>query len=293
MQRLLRRDDAHRRRIVCLSAVLPPGEALDDFTEWLTGDATAGRIESAWRPTELRFGEVQWFAGTAPGHGRLVIDVPGQDTFVPHFVEGRVPPKGKRKKPFPTDQRELCLATAWRFLEEGRTALIFCPQRRSVGPYATSIVDLHRRGALSSVFRGDPRDLDAARAIGREWFGPDSDVVACLELGVAIHHGSLPAPFRRELDRLIAAGVLPLVIASPTLAQGLNLAASVLVFHGLRRGRELLDAAEFRNIVGRAGRAYVDTEGLVLLPTYESGGDRRKVPSRTWWRFGVGVVSGH
>ena len=37
---------------------------------------------------------------------------------------------------FPSDQRELCLATAWRLIEEGQTVLIFCPERRSVDPYA-------------------------------------------------------------------------------------------------------------------------------------------------------------
>ncbi|MEQ5872659.1 DEAD/DEAH box helicase [Sagittula sp. NFXS13] len=281
VQRLLRRKDADQRRIVCLSAVLPSGDALDDFTEWLTGDPKGGRIESDWRPTELRFGEVRWFGKNVPGHARLDIDLRGQDTFVPRFIKGMVPPVGNRKKPFPADQRELCLATAWQFLNEGRTALVFCPQRRSVGPFATSIVDLHKRGALASVFRGDASDLDAACAIGLEWFGPDSDVIACLKLGVAIHHGSLPTPFRRELDRLIASGVLPLVISSPTLSQGLNLSASVLIFHGLKGGKDFLTPAEFRNVVGRAGRAYVDTEGLVLMPTFE-GGEKRQKTRRAW-----------
>lgn len=51
-----------------------------------------------------------------------------------------------------------------------------------------------------------------------------------------------------------------------TLAQGLNLSATTLIFHSLKRGNEPIDIAEFRNVVGRAGRAYVDVEGLVLMP---------------------------
>lgn len=282
VQRLLRRKDADQRRIVCLSAVLPPGDALDDFTEWLTGDPKEGRIESDWRPTELRFGEVRWYDAELPGYARLDIEIPGQKTFVQKFIEGSIPPVGKRTTIFPRDQRELCLATAKKFLDEEKTVLIFCPQRRSVGPYATRIIDLHKRGAFNSVFRGKKSDIDAACAIGLEWFGPDSDIIACLKLGVAIHHGSLPSPFRRELDRLIAMGILPLVISSPTLAQGLNLAASVLVFHDLKKSKDVLTAAEFRNVVGRAGRAYVDTEGLVLLPTFKGGSDRSK--KRTAWK---------
>ena len=54
---------------------------------------------------------------------------------------GFVPPVGKRTTSFPKDQRELCLATAWRLVEDGQTVLIFCPLRASVEPFATAIVD--------------------------------------------------------------------------------------------------------------------------------------------------------
>ena len=35
VQRLLRRSDAADRRIVCLSAILPSGDKLDDLTSWI------------------------------------------------------------------------------------------------------------------------------------------------------------------------------------------------------------------------------------------------------------------
>ena len=38
VQRLLRRGDAGQRRIVCLSAVLPEGEHLEDLTAWIRSD---------------------------------------------------------------------------------------------------------------------------------------------------------------------------------------------------------------------------------------------------------------
>ena len=278
IQRLLRREDAASRRIVCLSAVLPSGSALEDFTGWLTNDDPDGLVEKDWRPTQLRFGEV---LRRADGSARMEIALEGQNTFVNGFITPSVPPKGRRKKAFPADQRELCLATAWQFLEEGKSVLIFCPQRRSVEPFAKAIVDLHEREALTSVFRGDPQVLAAAIAIGREWFGDESPVVECLRLGVAIHHGSLPTPFRREVDRLIASGHLRLVIASPTLAQGLNLSAAVLIFHGTRMGKRSLNSSEFHNVVGRAGRAYVDSEGLVLLPIFDL--NQKQTKARQEW----------
>lgn len=41
------------------------------------------------------------------------------------------------------------------------------------------------------------------------------------------------------------------------------------------RAAEPIDIAEFRNVVGRAGRAYVDVEGLVLMPMFDRVSKRR------------------
>lgn len=272
IQRLLTRHDAASRRIVCLSAILPEGDQLDDFAAWLTGDKPDGLIQEKWRPTRLRFGEVTWNGE----HASLTVSVGDEKPFVPKFFSGFVPPVGRRKTSFPNDQRELCLATAWRLVEDGQTVLIFCPLRASVEPFATAIVDLCERGALSSVFDQDKAILESALAIGAEWFGKDHVLLKCLQLGVAVHHGALPSPYRKEVERLLRDGVLKITISSPTLAQGLNLSATSLVFHGLSRNRETIDISEFRNVVGRAGRAYVDIEGLVLYPMFDDQGNRRR-----------------
>ena len=157
IQRLLRRPDAHERRIVCLSAILPDGVQLDDFAGWLRRDHPDGVIKHDWRPTRLRFGEVVWSSPTA----RLNLRVGDERPWVQRFLTGAappnwIPPKRRRTRLFPDDQRELCLATAWRLVEDGQTVLIFCPERRSVEPFADVIVDLHERGALRSLLEGDP-----------------------------------------------------------------------------------------------------------------------------------------
>ncbi|TPI22525.1 DEAD/DEAH box helicase [Mesorhizobium sp. B4-1-1] len=282
IQRLLRRSDAGSRRIVCLSAVLPDGDQLDDFCNWLTGDAKDGLIRKNWRPTRLRYGEVTW-RGT---HARLDARIGDEAPWVENYIRGFVP-KGRRTQ-FPRDQRELCLATAWRSVEEGQSALIFCPLRRSVQPFAEAVVSLHRQGALRSLFKGDKAVLADALAIGAEWLGPNHDLLKCLELGVAVHHGALPTPYRKEVERLLREGILPVTISSPTLAQGLNLSASAVIFHGLKRNRKELASSEFRNIVGRAGRAYVDVEGLVLFPMYDN-----QMTGKAEWNALIANQAGH
>ncbi len=277
IQRLLRRADAHDRRIVCLSAILPDGDQLDDFAGWLRRDHPGGLIKHDWRPTRLRFGEVVWSSPSA----RLNLRVGDERPWVQRLLAGAappnwVPPKRRRTKLFPCDQRELCLATAWRLVEDGQTVLIFCPERRSVEPFADVIVDLHERGALNSLLEADPIVLNTAIALGEEWLGPDSAILKCLRLGVALHHGALPTAYRKEIERLLRDNVLKVTISSPTLSQGLNLSATAVVMHSLHRFGERIDISEFKNVIGRAGRAYVDVEGIVLFPMLDDIAKKRR-----------------
>jgi len=270
IQRLLRRADAHERRIVCLSAILPDGDQLDDFAGWLRRDHPGGLIKHDWRPTRLRFGEVVWESPTA----RLNLRIGEERPWVKHFLTGAepttwVPPKRRRTKLFPNDQRELCLATAWRLVEDGKTVLIFCPERRSVEPFADVIVDLHERGALRALLEVDSSVLATAIALGEEWLGKDSAILKCLRLGVALHHGALPTAYRKEVEGLLRDNVLKVTISSPTLAQGLNLSATAVVMYSLHRAGEQIEISEFKNVIGRAGRAYVDVEGIVLFPMFD------------------------
>ncbi len=284
IQRLLKRVDADQRRIVCLSAILPDGDQFDDFVSWIRRDKEGGAVTADWRPTRIRFGEVLWRGD----HARLDLRVGDETPFVPNFFGQRAPTAGQRKALFPRDQRELVLATAWRLVEEGQSVLIYCPIRSSVEPFAKAIVDLASRGFLDSVLEVDHDTLASALAIGREWLGDNHPILACLQLGVAVHHGALPTPFRKEMERLLRDGVLKITVSSPTLAQGLNLTATAVVMHSLHRNREIIPASEFKNVIGRAGRAFIDVEGLALFPIFNNQDYRR-----AQWRDLINSVSGH
>lgn len=191
IQRLLKRADAAERRIVCLSAILPDGDQLDDFACWLRRDHPGGLIKHDWRPTRLRYGEIVWNGQSA----RLNLRVGDERPFVPRYLTGAVPPMGHRTTIFPKDLGELCLATAWRLVQDGQSVLVFCPVRAHVEPFAARIIDLHRRGALPSLLTVSAAVLETALVLGAEWLGSNHPILQCLRLGVAIHHGALPTAF--------------------------------------------------------------------------------------------------
>lgn len=264
VQRLLRRSDAGDRRIVCLSAILPDGSALDDLTAWMRSDAPGDPVRSKWRPTRQRFGSVVWQGGSA----RLGFDLAANGPFIAKFVE-RLPPRGQERKPYPRETKDLTLFAAWQFAAQNKRTLIFCTQANWVEGYGTCAVELVRRGYLKGLVE-DPAPLARALEVGREWLGADHPAVKAMAVGVAIHHGKLPQPFLREMELLLGDGVLKVIVASPTLSQGLNLNAAVLLVPYLVRSGEEISGEEFANVAGRAGRAFVDVEGLVAHVIYDN-----------------------
>ena len=270
VQRLLRRKDAHERRIVCLSAILPDGEELNDMTAWIRSDAEGGPVRSDWRPTRQRYGTLEWRGRAA----RLNYDLEENGPFVTRFVE-ELPPLGRDRTPYPRNTKDVALMSAWRFAEDGKRAFIFITQANWIKGYGARAVKLVEKGYLPSLLE-EPRAVEAAITIGTEWLGPDHPAVKCLRYGVAVHHGKLPSPFLREVERLLASGAIRITAASPTLAQGLNLNAAVLLVPYLVREGERISGEELANVAGRAGRAFVDTEGLILHVMTDKFGERRR-----------------
>lgn len=281
VQRLLSRPDANARRLVCLSAIFGAGELTSDFTSWIRSDAPGGPIESQWRPTRHRPAALVWDGA----RGRLEVDVEDERPFVPSFVRSSpaIPP---RRNSFPHDHSELVLATADALASGGANVLVYCTQRNYVESVTTKLLDLIRRGFLPAY----PVDgsIRTAQRIGEEWLGAIHPAVAALTVGVAMHHGGLPRAFLDELERLLASRVLRYAIASPTVAQGLDLSASAMVFHSLHRAGQLIEEEEYRNVIGRVGRAFVDLDGLSVLPvdTTDAPGRRKLQLYRTLVRGG-------
>ena len=262
VQRLLRRADSAARRIVCLSAILPSGDELDDLTAWIRSDEPGEPVRSDWRPTRQRFGALTWRGKNA----LLRLDLDDDGPFLDKFVEEK-PALGKEKKAYPRKNSHLTLFAAWEFASQGKRTLIFSTQANWVESYGKQVVELCKRGYLDSLLEDDA-SIARALEVGKEWLGEDHPAVASLKLGVAIHHGRLPSPFLRELV-LLSAGVLKVIVASPTLSQGLNLNAAVLLVPALYRAAEKIKGEEFANVAGRAGRAFVDVEGLIVHVVFD------------------------
>ena len=265
VQRLLKRPDAASRRIILLSAVLPDEDSIRGFASWI-GGKPCDPVTSEWRPTRTRFAELTW---RSP-YGKLTYNLDGESPCIERFIE-----KSKVRS-FPKNRHELCLAAAWSVAESGQTALIYCPEKKGLLSYVDKIIGLYEGGVLRRLPKADDSKIENAVTIGNEWLGQDSDLVKCLKLGVGLHHGSLPVAYRRELEKLMHNDVLSVIISTSTLSQGLNLSVRSIIMHTLTRSGKAIESSEFRNVVGRAGRAYIDTEGDIIFPIFKKDTDARE-----------------
>ncbi|MCG3695472.1 DEAD/DEAH box helicase [Aliarcobacter butzleri] len=95
-----------------------------------------------------------------------------------------------------------------------------------------------------------------------------------INYGIAFHHAKLPNIVKEGIEELISSGLIRILCATTTLAQGMNFPITTVLFDSLNVGggsssRELTNS-EFWNIAGRAGRAYMDKEGHIIIKMLNS-----------------------
>lgn len=115
-----------------------------------------------------------------------------------------------------------------------------------------------------------------------------------LSAGVGVHHAGMLPRYRLLVEKLAQQGLLPVICGTDTLGVGINvpirtvLMTALAKFDGRRQRR--LNAREFHQIAGRAGRSGFDSEGAVIAQATEydierarallkAGGDPKKARS--------------
>lgn len=97
----------------------------------------------------------------------------------------------------------------------------------------------------------------------------DNDaLLECVKYGICYHNSGLSSLVKETMEELIRKNFIKIVFATTTLAQGMNFPINSVIFDTVRfRGKDsrLLTNAEFWNIAGRAGRAYKDKDGYIIV----------------------------
>lgn len=100
----------------------------------------------------------------------------------------------------------------------------------------------------------------------RKLYGTDHEMVANAKRGVGAHWGALPLRARRVIEHAVLERGLAVLVATSTLAEGVNLPFRRLIVPKCTfRTNEPFDVGFFLNLKGRAGRPFMTEEGEVVL----------------------------
>ncbi|KAJ5630057.1 Helicase C-terminal [Penicillium herquei] len=144
----------------------------------------------------------------------------------------------------------------------GYGALVFCGSRNACQIHAATIAE-----AMPHVEDKEELDqrLDLLAELRSLACGLDPVLQHTIIKGTGFHHAGMTTEERELLAAAYDSGVLKVLIATCSLAAGVNLPARRVIINGARMGRELVGPAMFRQMCGRAGRKGKDDAGETYL----------------------------
>ncbi|WP_431280157.1 DEAD/DEAH box helicase [Leifsonia poae] len=143
----------------------------------------------------------------------------------------------------------------------------------------SQLAALERAQALSSARIASREQRDAiADLIGEFRFTTSfgKTLSRLLRQGIGVHHAGMLPKYRRLVEQLAQRGMLRVICGTDTLGVGINVPIRTVMFTALTKfdgvRMRQLNAREFHQIAGRAGRAGYDTAGTVVAqaPEHES-----------------------
>uniref|UniRef100_A0A8C9X4F6 Helicase POLQ-like n=1 Tax=Sander lucioperca TaxID=283035 RepID=A0A8C9X4F6_SANLU len=143
------------------------------------------------------------------------------------------------------------------------SCLVFCPTKKNCENVAAMICKylkeefLRLREAEKGVL------LRALRDSGNGSVCPV--LRRTVPYGLAYHHSGLTSEERKLVEEAYSSGVLCLLACTSTLAAGINLPARRVILRSPYVATDFLKRSQYKQMVGRAGRAGIDTVGESIL----------------------------
>lgn len=281
-------------QIILISAVI--GNA-DDVAEWLIGDREAVLGGAGLLPTTKSIAFSSW----QDQRGRLEYVDPQDPTerefFVPRVIADILlqrHPRERKDRRFPEKSgSDVGLFLGLHVVRNGSVA-VFCGRKDSVISICKRVVELAGRNLETDWPLGfsDAQEVEAIRSLLELQLGEGAPATQAAELGVFAHHADTPRGIRLAIEHAMKFDRAKFVVCTSTLAQGVNFPLKYLIVTTTQQGGEGILVRDFHNLMGRAGRAGMHTEGSVIFST-PTIYDERQQYGRGWrnWQDAVRLLN--
>ncbi|MBD2666042.1 hypothetical protein B6N60_04992 [Richelia sinica FACHB-800] len=242
-------------QLVALSATVANS---DQLTNWLTHvHGPTDLIYSDFRPVPLEF-----HFGNPKGLFPLLND--SKNKINPRLIKRGKKPQGEKGKGGRPEPPSITYTLTQLQQRDMLPAIYFIFSRRGCDNAVKEVSDLWLvneqesqtlRQQIDEFLRRNP---EAGR----------SGQIAPLYRGIAAHHAGILPAWKVLVEELFQQGLIKVVFATETLAAGINMPARTTVISTLSKrtdsGHRLLNASEFLQMAGRAGRRGMDKQGHVV-----------------------------
>jgi len=268
---------------VLISAVISNAEAVG---EWLNGEPNVAE-GTTLIPTFRSVGFASWLDQLGKIEYVDSRDAEQGEFFVPRVIERFNLGKKKRERtdrffPEKTDGQAIALYLGLKLVPNGSIA-VFCGRKSTATSVCEKAIDIIERGAPLAL----PSDFSDAQEVARlthlhiENLGAAAPASQSAAHGIFSHHGNTPHGIRLAVEHAMRDDLVRFVVCTSTLAQGVNLPIRYLIVTSVYQGMERIKVRDFHNLIGRAGRAGMHTEGSILFADPVIF-DKRKARNDKW-----------
>ncbi|MCP2080869.1 UNVERIFIED_ORG: superfamily II DNA/RNA helicase [Methylorubrum zatmanii] len=258
-------------QVVFISAVIGNAPAI---AGWLIGDETAVVDGAGLLPTPKSIAFSSW----QDARGRLQyvspLDPDEEEFYVPRVIQQMaLGLQGRERKPrhFPEKTGlDIGLYLSIQLASNGSSA-VFCGRKDSASNLCERAVEIFQRNVQLERPRvySNTEELDKIACLIRSNLGAHAGAAVAAEIGVLQHHGNVPHGIRVAVEHAMKKQFAKVVVCTSTLAQGVNFPIRYLIVTTVHQGKERILVRDFHNLMGRAGRAGMHTEGGIIFASPE------------------------
>ncbi|XP_069636899.1 helicase POLQ-like isoform X2 [Haliaeetus albicilla] len=147
------------------------------------------------------------------------------------------------------------------------SCLIFCPTKKNCENVASMLCKY-----LKKEFRAhrEKEKQDLIKNLENIGNGSVCPILKqTIPFGIAYHHSGLTNDERKSIEEAYSTGVLCLLACTATLAAGVNLPARRVILRAPYVANDFLKKNQYKQMIGRAGRAGIDSAGESILIVQE------------------------